>query len=255
DSGILLKDKNNKTLDSLSWGSKEEIPSKFLLSEPAKEVKESNLLLRTSFNEDNSRDFTESSPLFFDANDVFIELNITKHNSAFFVDDDSPEDGIQIKPFAGEEREVKIILDSSESILFLNQTIQPIRINDSFEAKINIPYFLSPGNYTIKGSELSFEILSLKSFEVKTKSLNIALQSGKNSFVQINLKNNGNVPLDILIDGSELTYENRTLPSTIWAKAKTFVDVKEEKKVNINIATPENTESGLYRGILRLKYE
>lgn len=255
DSGIILKDKNNKTIDFLSWGSKEEIPSKFILSEPAKEVEEGKALLRKYFTGDNSFDFTESSPLFFEENDIFIELNITKHHTAFFVDDDSPAEGIQIKPYPGVEREITLNLDSAESIVFLNQTIQPKKLNNSFEAKIKVPYFLSPGNYTIKGPEINFEVLETKSFEVKTKSLNLALQPGKNSFTQVSISNNGNVPLEISIDGSELVYKNQTLSKNIWSLTKTFVDVKEEKKVNINIATPENTESGLYRGVLRLKYE
>ncbi len=252
DSGIILKDKNNKTIDFLSWGSKEEIPSKFLLSEQAKEVKEGNAFSRISFTGDNSRDFKESAPLFFSENTVFIELNITNSLAGFIVDDDSPAEGIQIKPFAGQEREITVNLDSSENIVFLNQTVHPTKINNSFEAKIKIPYFLQQGNYTIKGPDLMFEILELKSFEVKTKIINTALSPGKNSFVQLLLANNGNVPLDISIDGSELTYENRTLSKNIWSKAKTFVDVKEEKNVQVYLNTPKDTPPGIYRGVLKI---
>ena len=254
DSGILLKDKNNKTVDFLSWGSREEIPPKFLLSEPAKEVKEGNALLRTSFTGDNSKDFIEAVPLFFSANDVFIELNITNVQKYQILEDDSEEEGIQIKPLPGKEREITVKSDSQESLSFLNQTIFPAKINDSFEAKIKISYFLSPGNYTIKSSSsnINFEILHINSFEVKTKSLSVSLQPGKNSFASIQLKNNGNVPLSIFIDGSELTYENQTLSKNIWSKAKTFVDVREEKNIQVYLNTPENTLPGLYRGVLRV---
>lgn len=256
DSGIILKDKRNKTIDFISWGSKEEIPQKFLISEPAEEVKEGNALLRKSSTGNNHIDFTESAPEFFDKNTITIELNISEEENIEVLEDDSVNEGTQIIPSPGRDREITV-KTSSPKIKFREEEINAEKEEGVYAAKIKIPHYLTPGNYTIKTEKLSktIEVLELKSFELETKAINIVLFPGKENTAEINIKNNGNTQISVILEGSELTYENTTLPATIWSQTKAFIDVNEEEKIKIKLNIPENTSKGTYKGILRVKIE
>lgn len=77
DSGIALKDSSGSIMDAVGWGDSEEIEDDLWEGVPASMVSQGKALLRIQDTDDNSEDFIESSPNFFEGVPVLVEADIT----------------------------------------------------------------------------------------------------------------------------------------------------------------------------------
>jgi len=77
DSGIALKDEQGTIVDALGWGDSEGIKEGLFEGVPVNLVTAGKSLLRVQDTEDNSEDFIESEPNFFDGVPVLIEADVT----------------------------------------------------------------------------------------------------------------------------------------------------------------------------------
>jgi hypothetical protein len=77
DSGIALKDASSNFIDAVGWGDSEEIENDLWEGVPASLVSQGKSLLRVDDTNDNSEDFIESSPNFFEGVPVLVEADIT----------------------------------------------------------------------------------------------------------------------------------------------------------------------------------
>lgn len=100
DSGIALKDANGSIVDALGWGDEEEIEDNLWEGIPANMAAQGKSLVRVQDTDDNSEDFVESSPNFFEGVPVLIGTDITFTAPVVEVSDKlelSPESFLVVK--------------------------------------------------------------------------------------------------------------------------------------------------------------
>lgn len=192
--------------------------------------------------------FINATPQFFDKNiiplEIIIENNIDKKDE-FYILDESNKTGTQINPLAGEIKKVPIRIKSEkqpkieflEEIYFMNKESEGY-----YNLTLELPYYLEANNYSIKTDNrtINFEYLRLKDYKIITKQLVI-----RNNGV-LELKNTGNVPLDLTLK-IELPINASLKNNTLQLK------VGEETKFNLEFNIPENIEAGKYQGVLKIE--
>ncbi|MBI2565385.1 lamin tail domain-containing protein [Candidatus Woesearchaeota archaeon] len=228
DSVIILKDNKGNIVDELSWGESS------ALTNP----KAGKAFLRTQNN------FIITDPAFF-LNQVFIQVNIG-YELNINISDDSTNPGIQIKPFAGEIREISFVVDDFSDIFFNGENIKVQQVNGSYIGKLQIPYYLLPGNYTllVDKKESIIEILPIKDFSILTSSL--AFKSTKEKAI-VGMKNTGNTQIDLQLKIPLLKGEEEIYPKINPDKITLFPG--EEKNVQISITVP-TAKPGVYTGVV-----
>jgi len=160
DSGIALKNSKGDIVDAVGWGDPEGIKEGLFEGVPASPVSPGKSLLRTQDTDDNSEDFIESSPNFFEGVPVLVEADITITAPVVEVSDKlelSPDSFLVVK----NNRDYPVVIDVRVSDLVSGKNIikkEAVEIEDkSFtvqpneEKKIRVSLksiSAPPGRYT-----------------------------------------------------------------------------------------------------------
>lgn len=122
DSGIALKDASDNIVDAVGWGDSEEIEDDLWEGVPANMVSEGKSLLRVDDTNDNSEDFVESSPNFFDGVPVLVVADITVSAPVVEVSDKlelAPDSFLVVK----NNRDYPVVVDVRVSDLVFGKNV------------------------------------------------------------------------------------------------------------------------------------
>jgi hypothetical protein len=122
DSGIALKDSSGNIVDAVGWGDSEGIKESLFEGVPANPVSPGKSLLRTQDTDDNSEDFIESEPNFFEGVPVLVEADITITAPVVEVSDKlelSPDSFLVVK----NNRDYPVVIDVRVSDLVSGKNI------------------------------------------------------------------------------------------------------------------------------------
>jgi len=211
------------------------------------------------------------------SNGIFITLEVTDDVPDILnieiLSDESDQEGIQVFPEAGRDKEIIIRVNASEYeyilVEFDNETI-----NTDYEAKFNLPYYREPGNYSINisviGNDLvnskiiSFEYMELVAFDFFPDELNFnQIEKGKSVEEFVGLENKGNVVLDFSMNSNGLSNGDELINSSYlengydgnWSSLGNILDVNlqpndfDELQIKVNVPEVQN---GIYSGLVEL---
>ncbi|MFC2134629.1 lamin tail domain-containing protein [Bacteroidota bacterium] len=225
---------NNKTIDTVGWGDAAE----FFEGTPHPGAEEGKSLLRVSYTNDNSIDFIESTPVFFEVYNplkviIDVEVNVSEEKDIIkeikiMSDDNSSEEGVQINPVAGKTKRFEVFVETfnenfeSKKLVIGEREfeLEEFESNETsiiFRGEVLMKYYENARNYEVKavfksnGTEytksISFEFTSLSAIEVN-KDLNFNVQSKEEIIDNIILQNVGNEDLLLKIKGRDIPFEN-----------------------------------------------
>lgn len=258
DSGVILKDKQGTIIDYLNWT----------------KVKEGNSLLRINHTGNNLFDFIEIIPQLFSLNSVSVIINVSKQvNNGINVElllDNIKINTAKIMPKSkSQELMLKIFTEEKPEISFLNKSINVIKSDSYYLAKINLDNNIDPGNYSIiiKTKDNQKEIILgydvLVAFEVDTKRLRFDINPGKEIIARFKVKNTGNVDIDVDLAATDLISEDDFIsienfqiiePNSRPLKKgiKERISINKGKMIDfvVKIFVPENIKPGNYNGLL-----
>lgn len=230
DSGVKLVE-NGTVIDVVGWGSPKQ---GWYQGSPATPVSEGTALVRTSFSGNNAEDFAQVS----DNLSVQVEIII---EPLVLMTDDSPLPGFQVRPVPGKSRIVHVF--TSAPVVFQNTTYLPTK----GVALIPLPYWLSPGNYTMLTSKaLTFTYLPLKKVKLVDKLLQLKGVPGSVAKGVLLFENIGNVAINL-----SMTSTFSTL--TLYAE-QTYIPVRKEQNIIITARIPETSQITTHKGTLRFSY-
>ena len=286
DSGVALKD-NGVVVDAVGWGDPAGIPPDLFLGTPASPVQAGESLLRISSTGNNADDFIATAASFVQAdmsNAQQIELSFevtTSSSMSFSVEDDKPEQGIQITPAAGKNRTVSLNIT-------VNATQQPnvtitapveIRVTFEditemnnqwvFEATLSFPFTLPPDNYTITlgtdtiTTDVFLTYLPLAAIELDTDALLLKAVQGENASLlgdskmstpeKPTIQNVGNVVVDVALsrqpaDATLLASVGDNSMSVSHALQRIAIDLApgDTTPLSFHVVIPGNMTIGTY---------
>ncbi|MEM4263280.1 MAG: lamin tail domain-containing protein [Candidatus Woesearchaeota archaeon] len=281
-SGIALKDANGTIIDAVGWGNASGISNNLYEGTPTIDVSEGKVLLRIKDTNNNIEDFIEADPDFSDPNAIRVSVNVSDNSSAgevssarIMIDDDSGEEGTQIKPVSGGKKQVKIVVvaPNGATATFLNQTIEFDEVDENtYEGFLLLDSSLAPGKYKIDindGQEqIEFEYLPLKDFRIKANKISFNAVPGKETITEqaVRIKNTGNVELSFAFESSGLKSGNSSISSDnlkISRDKNNFYELGEgiiikpgeEANLYFSLFVPKGTKKGSYSSIVSLKVE
>ena len=258
DSGIILKDKQGVIIDYLNWT----------------KVKEGNSLLRINNTGNKLLDFIETIPQLFSLNSVSVVINVSKQitNNLNFelLLDNVKINTTEIMPkIKSQELMLKLFTDEKPEISFLNKSVNAIKSENYYFAKISLDNNILPGNYSIfiktkdNQKEIKINYGTLAAFEVDTKRLRFDINPGKEIIARFKVKNIGNVDLDIDLAATDLISENDLISienfQIIEPNSRPLKKgVKEKININrgrtidfvVKIFVPADIQPGDYNGLL-----
>jgi len=258
DSGIILKDKQGVIIDYLNWT----------------KVKEGNSLLRINNTGNKLLDFIETIPQLFSLNSVSVVINVSKQitNNLNFelLLDNVKINTTEIMPkIKSQELMLKLFTDEKPEISFLNKSVNAIKSENYYFAKISLDNNILPGNYSIfiktkdNQKEIKINYGTLAAFEVDTKRLRFDINPGKEIIARFKVKNIGNVDLDIDLAATDLISENGLISienfQIIEPNSRPLKKgVKEKININrgrtidfvVKIFVPADIQPGDYNGLL-----
>jgi hypothetical protein len=259
DAGVALKDANGTIIDAVGWGNPANIGAGLFEGTPTSGSSDGNSLMRKmsggSYQDsnNNSNDFIDATPSLHNSNstvpstsgraDIQVTLVVSGSLPAsisslsILADDDAFQQGIQISPFPGNNRTVKVeaVVSnpggtgevSSVTLNLLSKTIAMAKKSDVnstaavFSGNLTLSSTLPAGNYTLTATAVqtsgqsasitaNFEYLSLIAIEADTRNVMIFAAPGSdgpvdNSAANITLVNSGNVMLDFDVWASNFT--------------------------------------------------
>lgn len=280
DSGIALKNQNGSLIDAVGWGDATKIKPGLYSGKTAKQTKEGNSLIRTKRTGDNSADFEEQTSSFADGQTINIQVTVIeteeKINSAILLEDDSIEEGTQIKP-TGKTKNLTIIADirgtPNAYAEFAGKNYAFTKINSTiYKTTLQISPATQAGNHTITifasmtTQTINFTYLPLKKFETNSKNIKINAFKGyaTEASEPLLIKNTGNLPLTILVNSGDLKKNNSTISSkNLFLRQNKDLKKKiseqqitlqpdEEKEILLSIEIPEDAETGEYNSVIKL---
>jgi hypothetical protein len=122
DSGIALKDESENIMDAVGWGDSEGIEDGLFEGVPVSFVAPGKALLRIDNSDDNSEDFIESEPNFFDGVPVLIEADVTVTAPVVEVSDKlelAPDSFLVVK----NNRDYPVVIDIRVSNLVFGKNV------------------------------------------------------------------------------------------------------------------------------------
>lgn len=196
-SGISLYNVQNELIDAVCWGG-DKANQSFCKGEPAQEATQGNTLLRIKSTGNNKEDFKEAEAFFPIKQSTRIILLQELINLKFILDNREIQQNEKILPLPGKNRILEIKSNQTINAEFLeeNYTIEK-------EGEIEIPYYLSPGNYSIKIKDnqteqtFDFEYLELRSYKTDTAKIIMEVIVGSQKEKEIMFINQGNVPISL----------------------------------------------------------
>ena len=258
DSGIVLKDKQGIMIDYLNWT----------------KVKEGNSLLRINYTGNNLLDFIETIPQLFSLNSVSVVVNVSRQinndlNVELLLDNVKINTTGIMPKIKSQELMLKLFTDEKPEISFLNKSVNAIKSENYYFAKISLDNNILPGNYSIfiktkdNQKEIKINYGTLAAFEVDTKRIRFDINPGKEIIARFKVKNIGNVDLDIDLAATDLISENDLISienfQIIEPNSRPLKKgVKEKININrgrtidfvVKIFVPADIQPGDYNGLL-----
>ncbi len=269
DSGIALKDVNGTIVDAVGWGDAAEIKQGLFEGIPAREGASGKALLRTKDTNNNAVDFLEEEPSFFSGQTVVLVVNITNDAQPHFVlplgaalqEDDSPEQGVQLKPVAGGTRTLHLEVyynGTRASVSWFNKTIVLAKQGDIWKGELPFEYWFAAGpqnvliSTEIQNMTLPVLILELQSAKLETKLVALQTSPGGTGKGTIKVVNQGNVPVTISWSGNDLVFGSRKIPFSNLKVTGATVRPAETKGIDVILNVPTEAVSGEYRTMLTM---
>jgi hypothetical protein len=220
--------RDGEVIDLLGWG--EHTYPEFYMGEPADDVSD-QALVRVNTTGNNSMDFIagDHTPRNSQGNSITVFLDVIQERlkiENITMEDDSPDEGIQIIPYPGQTRGVIISFD----VLYDGDCEELSVIGGSLSGctgtlELEVQSSMLPGTYDAaievadihgnsNSSAVSYEVMPITSIEVDTQVLDFA-QARRDAVLQISgdedmatpelptVRNTGNVPIDMGIMGSD----------------------------------------------------
>jgi len=262
DSGIALMN-GTTVVDRVGWGNPINIEDNMYETQPAAMVDEGKSLKRIQDTNNNSNDFIESVPEMrassgnYNQTRISISLSVQSYSvsigSINITPDDFSEDGVQIIPNPGENKEINVkALVTHETNASLIEDVeleghdmQQLEIINTtsayYQGKLNISYNTMPGIYSLhvesgdNSKSAQYEIKELAAMQVDSLNLNLNIRS-KNQFYYIygdentstvdkpTIKNIGNIELDFGVKGTNFTgtYNNISMNNVKYSFDNVF---------------------------------
>jgi len=286
DGGVALMNGTN-LIDVVGWGNSED---PFFEGTPAISVDSGESLRRNNHQDtdDNSNDFVRSTPLLNLLNigeDLTIKVKVEVKNDNpqivnTSISDESKDDGIQIKPLAGEEKSFSVsmlVFDPKGEMLnakaVLNNkefSFESTRINDThfiYQTNVTLDYDDKSGFYDVEfflGNETKKESLFYEELlALKTEpEIFISAKVNSVSFGSVEIRNVGNVNADLSIASSKLYGKENSSNIFVSTDDKEFqlgLDFEDlfslkagEKKSLRIVVNADNLNTGLYEGLVKI---
>ncbi|MBN1644787.1 lamin tail domain-containing protein [Candidatus Woesearchaeota archaeon] len=263
DSGIALINSSGEIVDAVGWGNPDNIDNNLFAGTPCNDAPQSKALLRIDSTKDNSNDFIIAEPDFFGDNVISIEVNVTdsSQSSAYILESGS------ITPSAGTNTTIHVRAgELMTATLFDTTKVMEKVDNNSFEAVFSVPYYKSPGNYSIlfsDNSKLGFEIKELKSFKVISDKISFNVVPGSSSIAsnKARIINNGNTDLvfslDLITDELDKSLFQFSLNNDDFVGFSEQFEIPAGKSsgLHFKIEIPEETELGSYQSLITITAE
>ncbi len=241
-SGIILYNNQDQIIDAVGWG--EKANETFYKEDPSLKVKQGNALVRIKNTGNNKEDFKEAEAYFPAKNSARIILIQEIIDAKLYLDKKELSHNTKIAPTAGKNQIITIKTNQTINVEFLEE-----KHTFEKEGEIEIPYYLEPGNYTIKiknqeiEQTFSFEYLELKAYKADVTKIIMDATIGKQKEKEITFVNQGNTPvrlefkLDNLEDIATLNKENIIINPGSWEKITLIIN-------------PQNTEEEIVQGAI-----
>jgi hypothetical protein len=270
DSGIAIKDASGAVIDAVGWGKAENIKAGLFEGTPAQLVKEGKSLVRKQDTNNNIADFIEGEPDFLSGEIVTIIVNVTNGSitnlttlplGAALNDDDSAEQGVQLKPVAGGTRTLHLEAyynGTRVSAGWFGKSVELVKDGNVWKGELPLEYWYSTGaqqivvNADSQSTSIPVTILELRSARIETKTVLLKASPGRTAEGEIRVKNEGNVAVDVSWTGNDLVFGNRTIPSSNLIIVSKQVLPKETGIIDVRLDVPGNTATGEYRAIVRM---
>jgi hypothetical protein len=267
DSGIALKDSSGAIIDSLGWGSPANIKQGLYEGTPASQVPAGKALARIKDTNNNAADFSEAEPMFFSGENVAIIVNVTSQVTtplslgAALNDDDSAEPGVQLNPVAGGTRTLHLEAYYNGSWVkasWLGRSVELSKNGSKWSGELSLEYFDAPGLQQIAitadkaNATIPVTVLELSSARVETKTVWLKAQPGSTAEGEINVRNEGNVAVDVSWSGSDLVFGNASISSENLVISSRTILPGETKSIGVRLAVPESALPGEYKSIVKM---
>jgi hypothetical protein len=258
DSGLALMNSTGQVIDAVGWGNPANINNNLYTGTPTSDAEQGKSLLRIDSTDDNSNDFIVADPDFFGNNVIEVEINVSNsvESSAYILE------GGSITPNAGSNQTIHVRAGDLMSATFHDITKTMTKIdNNTYETQFTIPYYQSPGNYSIffsDNTELQFEIKELRSFKLEAGKISFNVIPGTSNIASNKalITNNGNTNLVFSLDStSDFSFQYK-LDEDFIDFTETFeLAAGKSSNLQFKIEIPEETELGSYQSLITITPE
>lgn len=266
DSGIALKDASGSVIDAVGWGDAAEIKQGLSEGSPATQVAAGKALVRSKDTDNNAADFIEAEPSFFSGETLVLVVNVTNATGspsppplplgAALQEDDSVEQGVQLKPVAGGTRALHLEVNYSGTgvlVSWFGKSVELVNENDVWKGELPFEYWYAPGAQNIviatenQNMSLPVTILELKAAKLVTKTVALQSSPGKTAKGTVSVQNQGNVPVDVSWTGGDLVFGNKKIPFANLQLAGGSISPAETKAIDVVLNVPTTAMPGEYK--------
>ena len=271
DSGVALKDAAGTIIDAVGWGDAAEIKQGMSEGSPATPVAAGKALVRSKDTNNNIADFSEAEPSFFSGETLVLVVNVTNATGsspppplplgAALQEDDSVEQGVQLKPVAGGTRALHLEVNYSGTwvlVSWFGKSVELVKENNVWKGELPLEHWYAPGAQSIvlstesQNMSLPVAILELKAAKLKTKTVALQASPGGKGKGTITVQNQGNVPVDVSWIGSDLVFGSQKIPFANLQTTDGTIKPAETKEIDVALDVPASTQPGEYRTILSM---
>jgi hypothetical protein len=262
DSGVALKDASGAVIDAVGWGDATNIKPGLHEGTPAALVEPGKALVRLQDTGDNSADFSEGEPEFFSGEGVLLVVNVSPATpgtlplGAALREDDSADPGVQLRPYAGIARALRLEANysgTSASVSGFGRSSALVKNGDIWTGEIVLDYWTAPGGYVITVSTptgnltLPVTVLELKAAKLETKTLSMKASPGRTASGTLKVHNQGNVPVRMDWKTSDLVFGAQRIPAERLEIEDAVIKPAERMKLEVALEVPGNASIGEYR--------
>lgn len=288
-SGIAIV-QNETIIDAAGWGNPDEISNDLFEGTPANEASEGKSLLRTDDTNNNINDFIEAVPFFRSSSDLGtgkdskeVEIIFEISNTTeipISIDFVNISEGRRIKPVPGGMAEITLNVQvtgqgiDNIAATFVGRTVVLSKIEEVnattsvFSGILSLEHYMPPGDYSIEinaeeeKAEISFVYEELVAIEIMSADIDFGtVETGKEYYSEIKIKNSGNKIIDIGIKGnfecSCMHYSfnndfNIITSNTIIKNINLNFGNNSETTLKLKLSTPNEITTGEYKGSIEI---
>jgi hypothetical protein len=262
DSGVALKDASGSIIDAVGWGDAANIKPGLYEGVPAALVGPGKALVRSQDTGDNSADFSEGEPAFFSGEGLLLVVNVSPATpgtlplGAALREDDSADPGVQLLPYAGTARALRLEANysgTSASVSAFGKSSALVKNGDIWAGDIMLDYWTAPGGYVVTLSTptgnitLPVTVLELKVAKLETKTLSLKSSPGRTASGTIRVHNQGNVPVRVDWRTSDLVFGAQRISAERLDIEDASIKPAEKREFEVALEVPVNASIGEYR--------